>query len=189
MLRRSSHGHRGGRGRSYGHGYLGQRDRRDRFIMTAHRLCKSVFCGNRGAARVGGCFIRTRVQAGESLADTVGPALKVRGHAAPFKTTCRALVWDFAFLSSSSSSSRTRPLRSEIFRIRDSTAACASSPPKTLLPRCRIGRAPMFPASSSSVLSRRANFLHSPTSSSGGFPATSLCRGPQGVCGVVRGLP
>jgi hypothetical protein len=67
-------------------------------------------------------------QAGESLTDPVGSALKVRGHAAR-----RALVWDFAFPSSSSSSC-TRPLHSEFFHIRNSAAARAFGPPKTLLP-------------------------------------------------------
>jgi hypothetical protein len=38
----------------------------------------------------------------------------------------------------------------------------------------------MFPASSSSILSRRASFLHSPTLSSGGFPTTSPCHAPKG---------
>jgi hypothetical protein len=38
----------------------------------------------------------------------------------------------------------------------------------------------MFPARSSSVLSRRANFLYSLTPSSGGFPATSPCCAPKG---------
>jgi hypothetical protein len=36
------------------------RDRRDRSIMTALRLCKSTSCGNRGDPRVGGCFARVR---------------------------------------------------------------------------------------------------------------------------------
>jgi hypothetical protein len=80
MFCRGSYGRRGDRGRSYGRGHLDRCDGRDRSIMTAHRLCKSVFCGNRGVARVGGCFVGTCVQAGESLADTVGPVLKVRGH-------------------------------------------------------------------------------------------------------------
>jgi hypothetical protein len=53
---------------------------------------------------VGDCVTGTRVRAGESLADTVGPELKVRGRAGPLKTARRALVQDFAFPSSSSSS-------------------------------------------------------------------------------------
>jgi hypothetical protein len=113
---------------------------------------------------------------GESLADTVGPTLNVRGRVCPFKTACRVLVWDFAFPSSSSTC--TCPLRSEFFRIRGATAPCASSPPKTPLPRCRTGRAPTFLASSSFVLSRWANFLHSPPLLSGKSPAKSPCRAP-----------
>jgi hypothetical protein len=161
MFCRGRYGRRGECGRNYGREHLGRRDGRDRSIMTTRRLCKPVFCGNLHD----GCFTGTRAQVGESLADTVGPELKVRGRANPFKIARRALIWDFAF-PSSSSSSRTHPLRSEIFRVLNSAAACASSPPKTLLSRCRTGRVPMFPAKSFSILSRRASFLHSPMPSS-----------------------
>jgi hypothetical protein len=83
MFHRGCYGRRGDRGRSYGRGHLDRRYGRDRSIMTARRLCKSVFYGNRGISRVGGCFAETRAQVGESLTDTVGQALKVRGHAGP----------------------------------------------------------------------------------------------------------
>jgi hypothetical protein len=43
-------------GRSYGRGHLGRRDGRDRSVMTACRHYRSIFCGNRGVVRVGGCF-------------------------------------------------------------------------------------------------------------------------------------
>jgi hypothetical protein len=79
-LRRGSYGRRGDRGRSYGRGHLGRRDGRDRSIMTAR---KSVLYGNRGVARVGGCFVGARARAVESLADMVGLELKVRGRVGP----------------------------------------------------------------------------------------------------------
>jgi hypothetical protein len=75
-----------------------------------------------------------RARVGESLADTAGPTSKVRGRVRPFKTARRALVRDFAFPSSSSF--RACPLLSKFFRIRNATTPCASSPPKTPLPRC-----------------------------------------------------
>jgi hypothetical protein len=80
MFRRGSHGRRGDRGRSYGRGHLG---RRDRSIMAARRVCRSVLCGNRGVARVGSCFAGGRAYVGESPADTAGPVSKVRGRACP----------------------------------------------------------------------------------------------------------
>jgi hypothetical protein len=83
MSHRGSYGRRGECGRCYERGHLGRRDERDRSIMTARRLCKPVFRGKRGVTRVGGCFTGTRARVGESLADTVGLVLKVRGHACP----------------------------------------------------------------------------------------------------------
>jgi hypothetical protein len=80
---RGSYGRRGDCGRSYGRGHLGRCDGRDRSIMIAHRLYKSVLYGNRGIAGVGGCFTGTRARADKSLADAVGPVLKVRGRASP----------------------------------------------------------------------------------------------------------
>jgi hypothetical protein len=81
---------------------------------------------------VGCCFAGARARLGERSADTAGPALKVRGRACPFKTARRAQVRDFAFLSSSSSHASS--LLFEFFHIRNATAPCASSPPKTPLP-------------------------------------------------------
>jgi hypothetical protein len=119
--------------------------------MIARRSCRSVFCGNRGVARVGGCSAGARARVGESPAGTAGSAFKVRGRACPFKTTRRAQVRDFAFPLSSSS--RAHYLLSEFFHIHSAAASCASSPPWTPLPRCRTGHTPTFPPSSSSVLS------------------------------------
>jgi hypothetical protein len=78
---------------------------------------------------VGGCFAGACTHVGESLADTVGPASKLRGRACPFKTARQVHVRDFAFPLSSSS--HTRTLLSEFFCIRSATAPCASSPPET----------------------------------------------------------
>jgi hypothetical protein len=61
------YGRRGECGRSYGCGHLGRRDGRDRSIMTARRLCRSAFRGDRGVARVGGCFTGARAWAKVSL--------------------------------------------------------------------------------------------------------------------------
>jgi hypothetical protein len=173
-----SYGRHGECGHSYGRGLIGRHDRRDRSIMTARRCCRFVFRGHRGVAQTGGCFAGACARVGGSPTETAGPASKVRGRDCPFKTACRALVRDFAFPSSSSS--HACPLRFEFFRISNTTALCASSPPKTPLSRCRTGRVPTLPASSSSILSRRDNFLHSPPPSSGRSPATSPCRTPKG---------
>jgi hypothetical protein len=150
MLCQGSRGRCGKCGCSSGHGHFGRHDRRDRSIMTARRRCRSVFRGDRGVTRVGGCSVRARARVGESSADTAGPASKVRGRGCLFKTARRARVQDFAFPLSSSSRARI-PL-SVLFRIRSATASCAPSPPETPPPRCRTGCAPTCLASSSSVL-------------------------------------
>jgi hypothetical protein len=67
MLRRGSLDHCGKCGRSYGRGHLGRRDGRDCSIMTARRHCRSTSHGNRGVARVGGCFAGALVWAKVSL--------------------------------------------------------------------------------------------------------------------------
>jgi hypothetical protein len=126
MFRQGSLDRCGKCGHSYGRGHLGRRDGRDRSTMTARRHCRTAFRGNRGVARVGGCFAGAR--ADESLTDTAGPTLKVRGRARPFKTACRALVRDFAFPSSSSS--RAFPLLLEFFRIRNATALALPARPR-----------------------------------------------------------
>jgi hypothetical protein len=46
-------GSRGKCGRSNGRGHFDRPDGCDRSIMTEHRRCRSAFCGDRGAARVG----------------------------------------------------------------------------------------------------------------------------------------
>jgi hypothetical protein len=60
MLRRGSRGRRGKCGCSNGRGHFDRRDGRDHSIMTARRRCRSVFCGDRGGARVGGCLVGAR---------------------------------------------------------------------------------------------------------------------------------
>jgi hypothetical protein len=160
MLRRGSRGSRGERGCSNGCGHFGQCDGRARSIMIARRRCRSVFCGDRGVALVGGYFTRGRVRVGESFSHTAGPASKARGRACPFKIARRAQVQDFPFPSSSSSRARI-PL-SALIRLRSATASCAFSLPETPPPRCRTGRTQMCPASNSSVSLRRASFPHSP---------------------------
>jgi hypothetical protein len=83
MFRRGSYGRHRECGRSHGRGHLGRRDGCDRSIMTAHRLCKSVFRGNRGVVRVAGHFTGVHARVGEILADTTGSASKLRGRACP----------------------------------------------------------------------------------------------------------
>jgi hypothetical protein len=56
MLRQGSRGRRGERGCSNGCGHFGKCDGRDRSITIARRRCRSVFCGDRGVALVGGYF-------------------------------------------------------------------------------------------------------------------------------------
>jgi hypothetical protein len=96
MPRWGSCGRRGKCGRSNGRGHFGRHDGRDRSIMIARRCCRPVFCGDRGVARVGGCFVGAHARVGESPADTAGPTSKARGRACPFKTVRRARVQDFA---------------------------------------------------------------------------------------------
>jgi hypothetical protein len=96
MLRQGSRGRRGKCGRSNGRRHFGRRDGHDRSIMTARRRCGSVFCGDRGVARVGGCFTGGCARVVENFADTAGPMSKVRGRTCPFKTVRPAQVQDFA---------------------------------------------------------------------------------------------
>jgi hypothetical protein len=161
-----------------GAGHFGRCDGRDHSIMTARRRCRSVFREDRGIARVGGCFAGAHARVGESFADTAGPASKVRGRACPFKN--RVSGTGSGLCSPLSSSSHARIPLCVLPCIRSAAASHASSPPETPPPRCRTGHAPTCPASSSSVSSRRASFLHSPLPWSGRSPATSLCRAPKG---------
>jgi hypothetical protein len=85
MLRRGSRGRRGKCGRSDGRRHFGQHEGHDRSIMSARRRCGSVFHGDRGVVRVGGCFDRARACVGVSSADTEGSTSKARGRACPFK--------------------------------------------------------------------------------------------------------
>jgi hypothetical protein len=85
MFRRGSHDRCGKCGRSNGRRCLGRHDGRDRSIMTVRRRCRPTFRRKRGVVRVGGCFAGVHAFVGESLPDTVGPVLKVRGRACPLK--------------------------------------------------------------------------------------------------------
>jgi hypothetical protein len=89
MLRRGSRGRRGKCGR----GHLG---RRDRSIMTARRCCRSVFCGDRGIARVGSCFTGARARVWAKVPLTRGGASKARGRMCPFKPVRRARIPNYA---------------------------------------------------------------------------------------------
>jgi hypothetical protein len=53
-------------------------DRYDRSIKTALRLYKSASRGNRGIVVACGGFVGSRARVGESLADTMGPAPKMK---------------------------------------------------------------------------------------------------------------
>jgi hypothetical protein len=109
---------------------LGRRDRYDRSIKIALRLCRFARCGNQGDAVACCCFAGSHARVSESLADTAGPAPKMKSEACPFLNRASSagsgLCFQFAsFLP------RACPLSSEFLRLHIAAAACVPSSPET----------------------------------------------------------